>query len=137
MPADRKLHSKQSELRPRIGDGKYTGRGIPLLIDEHRAGNLDFADVTTFNLDEYVGLDSNHPQSYRRFMQEHSLITSMFLAIEPMCRAVSPRFSFRMSTIRSVYPEAGGIDLQLLGIGRMAISPSMNRVLRWPAELES
>ena len=37
----------------------------------NRDGVVDFSKVTTFNLDEYVGLKGDHPQSYRRFMQEN------------------------------------------------------------------
>lgn len=36
-----------------------------------KAGKLSFKDVTTYNLDEYVGLDGSHPQSYRYFMDSH------------------------------------------------------------------
>src|SRR5262245_13353592 len=39
------------------------------LIRLHREEKLDFSRVTTFNLDEYVGLDPRHEQSYRHFMQ--------------------------------------------------------------------
>src|SRR5947209_9636640 len=39
------------------------------LIRLHKDDRLDFSHVTTFNLDEYVGLTSVHPQSYRQFMQ--------------------------------------------------------------------
>src|SRR5690242_10181502 len=39
------------------------------LIRLHKEESLDFSQVTTFNLDEYVGLSSVHPQSYRQFMQ--------------------------------------------------------------------
>ena len=38
------------------------------LIARHQAGSLSFANVTTFNLDEYVGLAPSHTQSYRYFM---------------------------------------------------------------------
>src|SRR5687768_12862284 len=41
------------------------------LVRMHRRGELDFSQVTTFNLDEYVGLPVTHPQSYRQFMHEH------------------------------------------------------------------
>ena len=37
----------------------------------HREDGLDFSRVTTFNLDEYIGLDAAHPQSYQRFMREN------------------------------------------------------------------
>src|SRR5919198_3033835 len=41
------------------------------LVRLHREGGLDFTQVTTFNLDEYVGLRPEHPQSYHYFMQEN------------------------------------------------------------------
>src|SRR5207244_11758711 len=41
------------------------------LVRLHKEEQLDFARVTTFNLDEYVGLTANHPQSYHYFMHEH------------------------------------------------------------------
>src|SRR5215470_4275983 len=61
--------------KPNAVLGLATGR-TPLrlyqeLIRLHRDEGLDFSQVTTFNLDEYVGLPGNHPQSYRQFMQEH------------------------------------------------------------------
>src|SRR5438445_10350999 len=41
------------------------------LVRLHQEEQIDFARVTTFNLDEYVGLTANHPQSYHYFMHEH------------------------------------------------------------------
>src|SRR6478736_1787473 len=41
------------------------------LVRMHQRGGLDFSQVTTFNLDEYVGLPTNHEQSYHRFMYEN------------------------------------------------------------------
>ena len=41
------------------------------LVRLYKAGHVDFSRVTTFNLDEYVGLPANHPQSYHYFMREH------------------------------------------------------------------
>ena len=41
------------------------------LIEAHEDGKIDFSNVTTYNLDEYVGLDRNHEQSYYRFMCEN------------------------------------------------------------------
>ena len=40
------------------------------LIKMHKEGKLSFKNVVTFNMDEYVGLDSDHPQSYHHFMHE-------------------------------------------------------------------
>ena len=41
------------------------------LVDDCAQGKISFADVTTFNLDEYRGLDPEHDQSYRYFMKKH------------------------------------------------------------------
>src|SRR5688572_28584235 len=61
--------------KPNAVLGLATGR-TPLclyreLIRQHREEGLDFSGVTTFNLDEYVGLPSSHEQSYRFFMREN------------------------------------------------------------------
>ncbi len=90
-----------------------------LLIDEYRTGKLDFAQVTTFNLDEYVGLDSNHPQSYRRFMQEH-LFDHINISRDRthVPSGVANDFLAECQQYEASIHAAGGIDLQLLGIGR-------------------
>src|ERR1700745_2948034 len=61
--------------KPHAVLGLATGR-TPLrlyqeLIRMHRDEGLDFSKVTTFNLDEYVGLPGDHVQSYRYFMTEN------------------------------------------------------------------
>jgi len=88
------------------------------LVRLHQAGQVDFSRVTTFNLDEYVGLPANHPQSYHYFMHEH-----FFQHVN------IPRHNINIpSGTTSNYPafcqwyerriaECGGIDLQILGIG--------------------
>ncbi len=88
------------------------------LVRMHREESLDFSKVTTFNLDEYVGLPPEHPQSYHAFMDEH-----LFRHIN-----VAPRnIHIPDGTVADVPAEcaryeasiiaAGGIDVQLLGIG--------------------
>jgi glucosamine-6-phosphate deaminase len=86
----------------------------------HKQGSLDFCRVVTFNLDEYLGLPASHPQSFHHFMQEN-----LFAHVN-----VAPRnIHVPDGTIRGNYDQycasyeeairkAGGIDLQLLGIGR-------------------
>jgi glucosamine-6-phosphate deaminase len=88
------------------------------LVRLHQEAQLDFSRVTTFNLDEYVGLSVNHPQSYHYFMHEH-----FFQHVN------IPRHNINIpSGTTSNYPafcqwyekriaECGGIDLQILGIG--------------------
>lgn len=103
--------------------GLATGR-TPLrlyqeLIRLHRNEGLDFSRVTTFNLDEYVGLPATHDQSYRYFMRENlfrhinidlsrtHVPDGTATDLHAECRAYEQRIS-----------AAGGIDIQLLGLGR-------------------
>lgn len=62
------------QAKPSCVIGLATGSTpIPLyreLILRERAGRIDFSRVRSVNLDEYKGLAPDHPQSYRRFMQE-------------------------------------------------------------------
>jgi glucosamine-6-phosphate deaminase len=88
------------------------------LIRLHREEGLDFSQVTTFNLDEYVGLPAKHPQSYHAFMQEHlfkdiNVSPSRIHIPDGMAKDVPRECARYESAIR----DAGGIDLQLLGIG--------------------
>ena len=75
------------------------------LIALHRAGALDFSQATTYNLDEYVGLPEEHRCSYHRFMAEQ-LFSHVNLRPE---RCHLPN--------GNAADLAGGIDLQLLGMG--------------------
>lgn len=91
------------------------------LVRMHRDEALTFDNVITFNLDEYLPMQPHEPQSYVRFMNEklfdHIDIRRENIhipdgaidpsAIEAFCRGYENRIS-----------DAGGIDLQLLGIGR-------------------
>jgi glucosamine-6-phosphate deaminase len=88
------------------------------LIRMHRDEGLDFSRVVTFNLDEYVGLDPNHPQSYRYFMQKnlfaHINIDQRNTHV-PDGRALD--FESYCDNYEKTIREEGGIDLQVLGIG--------------------
>ncbi|MFO1487051.1 MAG: glucosamine-6-phosphate deaminase [Verrucomicrobiota bacterium] len=88
------------------------------LIRLHRAGETDFRRVTTFNLDEYVGLGPEHPQSYHQFMAEnffqHVNVPRANIHIpDGLARDIPASCAEYEARIRS----AGGIDLQVLGIG--------------------
>ncbi len=88
------------------------------LIRLHQAGELDFRHVRTFNLDEYIGLAPDHPQSYHSFMWvnlfSHINIDPQNVRIPDGLAADIPAFCERYEDqIRAV----GGIDLQVLGIG--------------------
>lgn len=84
----------------------------------HREEGLDFSLVTTFNLDEYVGLEPTHPQSYRYFMQDNlfnHINVDPWRTHVPDGRAVD--FEAACRQYEHFIEDAGGIDLQLLGIG--------------------
>ena len=88
------------------------------LIRMHRDEGLDFSGVTTFNLDEYVGLGPDHPASYHHFMWENflghvNIRRSRVHIPDGMAKEVP---AYCDSYERGI-GEAGGIDLQVLGIG--------------------
>ncbi len=88
------------------------------LIRMNREGVLDFSQVTTFNLDEYVGLSADHPQSYRRFMDEN-LFDHINIPRENThvpCGIGDIEANAR--EYEAAIVAAGGIDLQFMGIGR-------------------
>ncbi|MBR7082179.1 MAG: glucosamine-6-phosphate deaminase [Oscillospiraceae bacterium] len=81
----------------------------------NRAGEITFKDVTTFNLDEYVGLDGTHDQSYRYFMDKNlfeKIDVDMAKTHVPSGMDVD-----KAAEYDKAIEAAGGIDLQLLGIG--------------------
>jgi glucosamine-6-phosphate deaminase len=89
------------------------------LIRLHREDGVSFRSVITFNLDEYEGLGPDHPQSYRFFMEEHLFrhldIPSANIHI-PDGLAQDP--AKNCADYEAAIRDAGGIDLQILGIGR-------------------
>lgn len=107
---------------PQIVLGLATG-GTPLgayreLVRMHREEGLDFSGVRSFNLDEYLGLAPDHPQSYRYFMQQHLFDQ---INIQPANTHVPDGMASDVAAQAAQYEQqiqaAGGIDLQLLGIG--------------------
>lgn len=89
------------------------------LIGLYRQGRIDFAEVVAFNLDEYVGLEESHPQSFAYYMDHHLFrqvnirkenifrLSGRPADIEEHCRAYEQKIH-----------DAGGIDIQILGIGK-------------------
>ena len=89
------------------------------LIKLNREGMIDFSRVRSFNLDEYVGLPEDHPCSYRYFMNDQLF---NHINIDISNTHVPSGIAYNMNAAAAAYDkaihEAGGIDLQLLGIGR-------------------
>ncbi|TVR51362.1 MAG: glucosamine-6-phosphate deaminase [Puniceicoccaceae bacterium] len=91
------------------------------LIRLHREEGLSFANVVTFNLDEYHPIEPDHSQSYHRFMREqlfdHIDIPDDHIHIPPGAIERTKVFQ-ACAAYEEAIREAGGIDLQILGIGR-------------------
>lgn len=88
-----------------------------ILATAFRSWEIDFSKLTTFNLDEYVGLDKNHPQSYNRFMREN-LFSKINIPEENFhlpngCAQDLEAECYRYEQLI----DEKGIDLQVLGIG--------------------
>ena len=88
-----------------------------LLVKAYKEGVISFKDITTFNLDEYVGLDGSNDQSYRYFMnynlfdhvdinKNNTNVPSGVGDIEALAKEYDKKIA-----------AAGGIDLQILGLG--------------------
>ncbi len=88
------------------------------LIRMHRDEGLDFSKVKTFNLDEYIGLSPSDVQSYHYFMREN-LFNHINLPKENINIPDGRAFDFQRfcDEYEKRIENAGGIDLQLLGIG--------------------
>lgn len=88
------------------------------LVRMHKDEGLDFSQVTTFNLDEYVGLTQRHPQSYHYFMHEnlfkHINIPRQNVYIPS---GTTDNYKAFCQWYEDEIKRHGGIDLQILGIG--------------------
>lgn len=109
------------QAKPNIVLGLATGSS-PLetyenMIRDHKVNGTDYSKVVTFNLDEYIGLEGSHTQSYRYFMN-----TSLFNGLNiPLGQTNVPSGTGDVNETCKAYEaqiaKYGGIDLQLLGIG--------------------
>ena len=85
------------------------------LVRLNKAGEISFKDASSFNLDEYVGLDGTHDQSYRYFMN-HNLFDHIDID-KDRTRVPSGIDISDPAAYDKEIQAAGGVDLQLLGIG--------------------
>ena len=112
---------KQVNNKPNSVLGLATGTS-PLqvyanLVKANKEGRVSFKDVATFNLDEYIGLEGTHNQSYRYFMNDNLFNhididkknTNVLLGVGD--------YKKFMSEYDGMIEKAGGIDIQILGIG--------------------
>ena len=114
--------SAQVTLDPSCVLGLATGSTpigtYKVLIERYKAGDLDFSNVRSINLDEYVGLSPDHDQSYRYFMQ-----TNLFDHINikhentHVPNGLASDLDAECRRYNEVIHELGPIDIQVLGMG--------------------
>jgi len=115
--------AREIRLRPKLVLGLATGRTMERLyrnlVTMHREDGLDFSLLTTFNLDEYIGLPSDHPQSYRRYMNEHLFAhVNIDMRNTNLPDGTATDIDAECERYEQAIRDCGGIDLQVLGIGR-------------------
>jgi len=110
---------RNSNLVLGFGTGKTPLGLYEKLVEFYRQGKIDFSTVTAFNLDEYVGLEESHPQSFAYYMDHHLFrhvnirkenifrLNGRPADIGEHCRAYERKIQ-----------DTGGIDIQILGIGK-------------------
>ncbi len=109
-------------MKPNLVLGLATG-STPIelyksLVRMHREDGLDFSGVTTFNLDEYVAIPLEHPQSYHTFMA-HYFFNHVNIPEESqhIPQNTSENHEEFCTTYEDKIKQIGGIDIQVLGIG--------------------
>lgn len=116
---------QQIRVKPNAVLGLATG-STPIHVYQHlveafKAGEVSFKDVVTFNLDEYVGLDGAHHQSYRYFMNTQ-LFDYIDIQKEKNTHVLigtggTDELEHQANEFDAAIHTCGGIDLQILGLG--------------------
>ncbi|MDP4118664.1 MAG: glucosamine-6-phosphate deaminase [Bacillota bacterium] len=118
-----KMIASQILLKPNSVLGLATGSTpvgtYNILMKMYADGETDFKDVLTFNLDEYYPIRDDNPQSYHYFMKEHLFSK---ININPsnvhILNGTVTDAAAECKTFERLIKKSGGIDLQLLGIGK-------------------
>lgn len=123
LPATNSSSSSNTQsVTNRCTLGLATG-GTPLglyqeLIRRCQEGHVSFAGVTSFNLDEYVGLKPDDPQSYRYYMNENLFQhVNIDISRTHVPNAYDSDLHGNAARYEELIKQSGGIDLQILGIG--------------------
>ncbi len=108
--------------KPNLVLGLATGRTMERLYTRlvrlHTEDGVSFANVHTFNLDEYVGLPAEDKHSYRHYMNEHLFDqVDVDLANTHLPNGVADEIDTECADYERRISDCGGIDLQILGIG--------------------
>ena len=118
-----RILTKELRANPHLVLGLATGRTMESVYTKlartHHKTNLDFSLCRTFNLDEYVGLAPNDLHSYRYYMNEHLFsLVGIDLRNTHLPNGKAADLDAECAQYEEAIRRCGGIDLQLLGIGR-------------------
>lgn len=110
--------ARQPDLVLGLATGRTPIRTYAELRAMHRAGELDTSRITTFNLDEFAGIEPSHPGSFRTFMRHH-LFDGLGLRDDQVhfLDGAALDAEAECNRYEAAIEAAGGIDLQLLGLG--------------------
>jgi glucosamine-6-phosphate deaminase len=119
-----RLIARELRANPRLVLGLATGRTMEAVYARlrkmHREDGLDFSGCRTFNLDEYVGLPGSDRHSYRHYMNHH-LFLQVNIPLENtfLPDGMAEDLVEECARYEEKIRECGGIDLQLVGIGKV------------------
>lgn len=101
-----------------LATGGTMERVYARIVHSAQAQKTDFTQVRSFNLDEYWGVPSSHPCSYMHYMCTHLFTPlNMDLSLTQLPNGVAADAEAEAARYETAIAAAGGIDLQLLGIG--------------------
>ena len=118
-----RIIARELRANPHLVLGLATGKTMECvyrhLVRMHREEHLDFSLCSTFNLDEYVGLFPSDPNSYRHYMNHH-LFQQVNVDIRNthLPNGMADDLDAECRKYEALIQRFGGIDLQLLGIGK-------------------
>jgi glucosamine-6-phosphate deaminase len=118
-----KIIARELRANPHLVLGLATGRTMEAvyarLVRMHRTEKLDFSLCRTFNLDEYVGLSASDRHSYRHYMNHHLFMqVNIDLRNTHLPDGMAADLAAECVIYETLIARFGGINLQLLGIGR-------------------
>lgn len=117
-----RLVADRVRAKPDLVLGCATGRSMEGIYRElvrmHEDAGLDFSQVRTFNLDEYVGLAPEDPRSYHAYMREHLFDrVNIQLGNTRIPNGAADDLEGEARQYEALIASVGGIDIQLLGLG--------------------
>ncbi|WP_428700572.1 glucosamine-6-phosphate deaminase [Staphylococcus coagulans] len=112
------LYQKESRLG--LATGGTMVKVYEYLVELLQKNQLDVSHIETFNLDEYVGLDANHEESYYQYMQK--VLFSAYPHFDPerihLPNGIAQDIQAEAKRYESLLETGGAVDIQILGIGQ-------------------